>query len=114
MARRKTKAEGSFADAANHHGFKRARWRGLEGAGIQNLLIAAIQNLRKLVRAVFAKNGPPAAGARITAAATPFLPLKTPSTRPQWSDATRPDVLDGFWLPDGEYDKITQGDRMGQ
>jgi len=73
MARRKTKAEGSFADAENNHSFKRARWRGLEGAGIQNLLIAAIQNLRKLVRAVFAKNGPPAAGARITAAATPFF-----------------------------------------
>ena len=52
MARRKTKAEGSFADAANNHGFKRARWRGLAKVEIQNLLIAAIQNLRKLVRAV--------------------------------------------------------------
>lgn len=52
MARRKTKAEGSFADAANNHGFKRARWRGLVMVEIQNLLIAAIQNLRKLVRAV--------------------------------------------------------------
>ena len=52
MARRKTKIEGSFADAANNHGFKRARWRGLAKVEIQNLLIAAIQNLRKLVRAV--------------------------------------------------------------
>ena len=57
MARRKAKAEGSFADAANNHGFKRARWRGLARVGIQNLLIAAVQNLRKLVRTLFGKRG---------------------------------------------------------
>jgi transposase len=50
MARRRAKAEGSFADAANNHGFKRARWRGIVKMGIQNLMIAAIQNLRKLMR----------------------------------------------------------------
>lgn len=50
QARRRYKAEGSFADAANNHGFKRARWRGLASMQIQNLLIAAIQNLRKLLR----------------------------------------------------------------
>jgi len=50
MARRKYKAEGSFADAANNHGFKRSRFRGIEKVKIQNLLIAAIQNLRKLMR----------------------------------------------------------------
>jgi len=50
LGRRKYKAEGSFADAANNHGFKRARWRGLAGIIIQNLMIAAIQNLRKLMR----------------------------------------------------------------
>jgi hypothetical protein len=50
MARRKVKAEGSFADAANNHGFKRARWRGIVKMRIQNLMIAAIQNLRKLMR----------------------------------------------------------------
>ena len=50
MARRKHKVEGSFADAANNHGFKRLRFRGIEKARIQNLLIAAIQNLRKLMR----------------------------------------------------------------
>ncbi len=50
MARRKYKAEGSFADAANNHGFKRSRFRGLEKTKIQNLLVAAIQNLRKLMR----------------------------------------------------------------
>jgi hypothetical protein len=50
MARRKYKAEGSFADAANNHGFKRCRFRGMAKVRIQNLLIAAIQNLRKLMR----------------------------------------------------------------
>jgi IS5 family transposase len=50
MARRQTKVEGSFADAANNHGFKRARWRSLVMVEIQNLIIAAIQNLRKLVK----------------------------------------------------------------
>jgi IS5 family transposase len=49
MARRKAKAEGSFADAANNHGYKRARWRGQIRMEMQNLLIAAIQNLRKLL-----------------------------------------------------------------
>lgn len=38
-----------FADAANCHGFKRARWRGLWKRSIQDLLIATVENLRKLV-----------------------------------------------------------------
>jgi transposase len=50
LGRRKYKAEGSFADAANNHGFKRARWRGIVGMTVQNFMIAAIQNLRKLMR----------------------------------------------------------------
>ncbi len=50
LARRKYKSEGSFADAANNHGFKRARWRGLTKMKIQNFMISAIQNLRKLLR----------------------------------------------------------------
>ena len=50
MIRRRYKVEGSFADGANNHGFKRARWRGLMSIEIQNLMIAAIQNLRKLLR----------------------------------------------------------------
>ncbi len=50
MNRRRYKAEGSFADGANNYGFKRARWRGLEKMKIQNLMIAAIQNLGKLLR----------------------------------------------------------------
>lgn len=50
LKRRKHKIEGSFADAANNHGFKRMRFRGIEKATIQNLMIAAIQNLRKLIK----------------------------------------------------------------
>jgi len=55
MARRKHKAEGSFADAANNHGFKRSRFRGLEKIQIQNLMIAATQNLRKLMHHISRK-----------------------------------------------------------
>ena len=50
--RRQHLSERSFADAANRHGFKRARWRGLVKQSIQDLLIATIQNLRKLVVAL--------------------------------------------------------------
>jgi transposase len=50
QGRRRYKAEGSFADATNNHGYKRARWRGLAKMTIQNLMIAAVQNLRKLLR----------------------------------------------------------------
>ena len=55
MTRRKYKVEGSFADAANNHGFKRMRFRGMKKARIQNLMIAAAQNLRKLLRHAGAK-----------------------------------------------------------
>jgi transposase len=50
MSRRQCKSEGSFANAANNHGFKRARWRGLDMVRIQNNMIAAIQNIGKLLR----------------------------------------------------------------
>ena len=55
QARRKRRAhvlEGSFAQAANVHHFKRARWRGLGRQQIQDWLIAAAQNLRLLVRSL--------------------------------------------------------------
>jgi transposase len=48
--RRKHVMEGSFADAANNHGFKRSRWRGLWRQRIQGWMIAAAQNLRLLLR----------------------------------------------------------------
>jgi transposase len=47
--RRQHLMEGSFADAANNHGFKRARWRRLWRQQIQDHLIAAIQNIRILL-----------------------------------------------------------------
>ncbi len=52
--RRKWLMEGNFADAANNHGFKRSRWRRLKNQQIQDYLIAAIQNVRILIKK---KNG---------------------------------------------------------
>jgi transposase len=48
--RRQELAEGSFADAANNHGFKRARWRRLWRQQIQDWLIAAVQNIRLILK----------------------------------------------------------------
>jgi IS5 family transposase len=59
MRRRRIRAEGSFADALRH-GFKRARWRGLAKMTIQNLLIATIQNVRKLLKHARKGRGAPA------------------------------------------------------
>lgn len=52
--RRQYWMEGSFADAANNHGLKRSRWRGLWKQTLQDLLIATCQNLRKLGAALLA------------------------------------------------------------
>jgi transposase len=49
LRRRQHLMERSFADATNCHGLKRARWRGLWRQAIQDLLIASVQNLRKLI-----------------------------------------------------------------
>src|ERR1700756_876682 len=57
--RRQHLIERSFADASNLHGFKRARWRGLIKQSIQDLLIATVQNLRKLIGAM--QNAPQSA-----------------------------------------------------
>lgn len=48
--RRKYLMEGSFADAANNHHFKRSRWRRLDRQRMQDYLIAACQNVRILLR----------------------------------------------------------------
>lgn len=48
--RRQWLQERSFGEAAVDHGFKRARWRGLARQHVQDILIAAIQNLRILAR----------------------------------------------------------------
>ncbi len=47
--RRQHLMEGSFADAANNHGLKRARWRRLWRQQIQSSLIAMCQNVRLLI-----------------------------------------------------------------
>ena len=47
--RRRHLMEQSFADAANNHHFKRARWRRLWRQQIQDYLIATIQNVRILL-----------------------------------------------------------------
>lgn len=47
--RRRHVMEGSFADAFNNHGAGKARWRGLARQRIQSWLIAAVQNLRRLL-----------------------------------------------------------------
>jgi transposase len=47
---RKHFMERSYADAATNHGFKRSRWRGLDRITIQDLLIAAVQNIRILIK----------------------------------------------------------------
>lgn len=52
MGRRRCMMEGSFADSANNHGYKRARWRSRLRVETQNLLIVAAQNLRKLISAL--------------------------------------------------------------
>jgi transposase len=48
--RRQWLQERNFAEATVEHGFKRARWRGLWRQQIQDLLIAAIQNLKIYLR----------------------------------------------------------------
>jgi transposase len=47
--RRKWLMEGSFANGANNHGFKRSRWRRLWRQQIQDYMIAAIQNVKILI-----------------------------------------------------------------
>jgi transposase len=48
--RRQWFQERNFGEAAVQHGFKRARWRGLCQQQIQDLIIAAIQNLKIYLR----------------------------------------------------------------
>ena len=60
--RRQYLVEGSFADTANNHGFKRARWRRLWRQQVQDYLIAAIQNTRILLARVVLR---PAASAAV-------------------------------------------------
>ena len=49
LRQRMSLSEGSFADGTRH-GLKRARWRRLWRVRIQNLLIAAVQNIKKIIK----------------------------------------------------------------
>ena len=66
--RRQHVMEGSFADAFNNHGAKKARWRGLARQKIQSWLIATVQNLRLLLRNQVSGPVKAAAAARAEAA----------------------------------------------
>jgi Transposase DDE domain len=48
--RRQWMQERNFGEPATEHGFKRARWRGLVKQTIQDQIIAALQNLKILIR----------------------------------------------------------------
>lgn len=78
QGRRRVVAEGSFADASNNHGFKRARWRRLWRMEVQNLLIATVQNLRKLIQTRSPKRCWPTAVAAIRSV------LGVPVSRHAW------------------------------
>jgi transposase len=68
--RRQHLAEGSFADAANNHHFKRSRWRRLWRQQIQDFLIATIQNVKILLKV---RPLPPTANAMSVRNAVPGL-----------------------------------------
>jgi transposase len=89
--RRQILIEGSFADAANNHGFKRSRWRRLWRQQIQDWLIAGIQNIRALLQATKRQSsGALAAIAGVIASKTRFW-------RVALSDSTLLLHIDRFW-----------------
>jgi hypothetical protein len=71
--RRQHLMEGSFAQAANEHGFKRSRWRRLWRQQIQDWLIATVQNIKILLKASLRR----ASGA----AANPVLEVLSPMSQ---------------------------------
>jgi hypothetical protein len=84
--------ERSFADASDNHGLKRSRWRRLWRQRIQDLLIAAVQNVR-----IFARNGKgpkPTSGANSPAAGpgpSPRTRRRRPRRRPPRARCGVPD-----------------------
>lgn len=50
MGRRRSVAEGSFAESHARMNHRRCRWRGLENVQIQCYLVAMVQNIKKLAR----------------------------------------------------------------
>jgi len=91
--RRQHVMEGSFADAVNNHGAKQARWRGLWRQKIQSWLIAAVQNLRILLR--HQVSGP----VRAAAAALAGLPMGAGSS----AELGGWHAYEYFWPPRGSF-----------
>jgi transposase len=85
--RRRHLMEGSFADGANNHGLKRARWRGLVNQQMQDFLIASCQNIRTLLR--IGHRLPPAAVLAVTLAleSTPPIAFIFTSCSASWATA---------------------------
>jgi len=50
LKKRKTMVEGSFADAKENHGMRRAKYRGLAKVKEQSFMTAIVQNIKKMVR----------------------------------------------------------------
>ena len=81
--RRRSLMEGSFAHAANHYHFKRARWRRLPRQQIQDWLIATVQNIARLCGATgasVATKPPRVPRAGVAAASRPSLFARTAET----------------------------------
>lgn len=73
--RRRSLMEGSFADGVNNHGLDRARWRGLAKQRVQAALIAAAQNIRRMLRCLKANQPRTGLMALRAVAAEQNLPL---------------------------------------
>jgi hypothetical protein len=50
LKKRRYLSEGSFADAKMNHGLRKARYRGIEKVQEQTLLIATVQNIKKMIK----------------------------------------------------------------
>jgi hypothetical protein len=90
--RRQHLIERSFADAANNHHFKRARWRRLWRQQIQDYLIAAIQNVRILLAHQTPKRS---AIAALTASSLDHFTQRLLSSLAKWVE----NVSKLSWLP---------------
>lgn len=87
-ARRRHLMEGSFAQAANKHHFKRSRWRRLWRQKIQDWLIAAVQNIAILCGGVGTMIGArlknPPKGRAALACPGSFALAQRPASRFDW------------------------------
>lgn len=92
LKRRKSVVEGSFGDASQQHGLKRARWRRRWKVKIQNLMIATLQNLRKLLKYGYPTNR--SAALMQNATILSQLALRISFGRTQWDARNRVSSLE--------------------